>query len=239
MIIGVYGYQDSGKTKLVERLVRALHKKGYSVASVKHSPHRKSLDCEGKDTWRHWQAGSDPVVFSSEAETTVFKHSKVSIDEIVRMLELCFSPDVIVVEGLKNGNFPKVSVGRIAPTKGTVLENPSLVQLTRYVEAEIRFERVLRSLPGLNCGKCGTDCVRLAKAVAAGKRKLNDCKELADTEVEITVGGERLALGRFASTAVDGTVRGLLGSLKGYRPGADVEIRLNSRSTAPKKRASR
>ncbi len=70
MIIGIYGYPDAGKTNFVEQLTGSLVKKGYSVSSVKHTPHEKSIDREGKETWRHWKAGSDPVVFASGIETT-------------------------------------------------------------------------------------------------------------------------------------------------------------------------
>lgn len=93
MIIGVYGYQDSGKTTLVEELVRALVRGGYRVSSIKHTPHDKTLDTEGKDTWRHWKAGSDPVAFSSETETTIIKHSKSSADDIARIIMAEYRPD--------------------------------------------------------------------------------------------------------------------------------------------------
>lgn len=100
MILGVYGFQDAGKTKLVEQLAASLVKKGYRVSSIKHTPHRKSIDCEGKDTWRHWVAGSDPVVFSSEIETSIIKHSKMSLDDISDMVLREFKPDCPVDRGL-------------------------------------------------------------------------------------------------------------------------------------------
>lgn len=235
MIIGVYGYQDSGKTLLVEKLVQELSKKGYMVSSVKHSPHKKSADCAGKDTWRHWMAGSDPVVFSSETETTVFKHSKMDADNIVEMLIREHSPDVVIVEGFKDGSFPKVSVGDIAPRKGTVLRNPKMGELVAHIEREVAVERKLKELPGMDCHKCGLDCARLARAIVEGKRKLKDCIELPTVGVVITVGGKRIAAGKFVSSIVDDTVRGMLGSLKGYEPGKEVEIRLEAKSGRPKK----
>lgn len=234
MILGIYGYQDAGKTKLVERLVAALVKKGYDVASVKHTPRSKSIDSEGKDTWRHWMAGSDPVAFSSGVETSIIKHSKMPIDEIADMVMRQFAPDVLIIEGCKEGSFPKVAIGRVKPRKGTVLVNPRLDQLVGYVAEEVAFERVMHGLPGLNCGKCGLDCESLARKIVAGERRLKDCRERSDIEVEILVGGRRIATGRFVSSIVDDTVRGLLSSLKGYEPGEKVEIRLG-----PKRKKSR
>jgi len=236
MIIGVYGYQDSGKTTLVEQLVRALAQKGYSVSSVKHTPHKKSVDAEGKDTWRHWQAGSDPVVFSSEIETSVIKHSKTPIDEITRMVMADYHPDVIIIEGLKEGSFKKVAIGDLKATKGTVLANPSLKQLVDYVETEVAVEKVLEELPGLDCMKCGHDCEGLARAIVAQKHRIEDCAELADVDVEIFIGKNKIPNGRFASKIVNNTVRGMLSSLHGYEPDKDVDIHLQARKPARKNR---
>lgn len=235
MIVGIYGYQDSGKTSTVEKLVSALAKKGYAVASVKHSPHKKSVDCEGKDTWRHWKAGSDPVVFSSHVETAVIKHSKMPADAIAAMLRSEFDPDVIIIEGFKEGEFPKVAIGNVAPRKGTVLVNPRLEKLVEYVEKEVAVERTLAKLPCLDCGKCGLDCESLARAIVEGQRSLADCAELSGIRVDIRVNGRSVPTGRFVSNLVDSTIRGMLGSLKGYEPGGKVEIRLLGREAKPRK----
>ena len=239
MILGIYGYQDSGKTKLVEELVRSLVKKGYRVASVKHSPHSKSIDCEGKDTWRHWRAGSDPVVFSSKTETTVIKHTETSSEDIARRLVAEHCPDVIIMEGFKEGSFPKVAVGKVVVRKGTVLVNPGLKKLVAYVEREVATDNVIRGLPGLDCGKCGLDCRKLAAEIVDGRRRLRDCVELPSVGVEILVGGKRVPAGKFVSTMVDGTVKGMVSSLKGYEPGKEVEIRLSAKRKEPRKRTKR
>jgi molybdopterin-guanine dinucleotide biosynthesis adapter protein len=239
MIIGIYGYQDTGKTRLAEEVIRALTKKGYSVSSVKHTSHRTSVDSEGKDTWRHWSAGSDPVVFSSGSETTIIKHSKMPIEKIAEMVKREFNPDVIIIEGYKDGPFPKVAVGEIAPKKGTVLSNPSPKRLLDYLEKEVAVERVRAILPGMDCGTCGLDCEELARAIVSGKKSLKDCTELPDTGVKIIVGGEQLAMTKFPASFVDDTIRGMLSSLKGYVPGKEVEIRLEPKSEATRKSAKK
>jgi molybdopterin-guanine dinucleotide biosynthesis protein B len=234
MILSICGYQDSGKTTLVEQLVRALVRKGYRVSSVKHASCRKGVDSKGKDTWRHWQAGSDPVVFSSEIETSVIKHSKTPIEDIVRMVMANYHPDVIIIEGLKQGPFKKVTVGGLKPTKGAVLTNPTLKKLMDYVETETAVERVLKELPGLDCMKCGHDCEGLARAILAQKHKVEDCVELSDVDVEIFIGKNKIPTGKFASKVVNDTVRGLLSSLHGYEPDKDVDIHLRAKKPVQK-----
>lgn len=228
MIIGIYGFPDAGKTNFVEQLIGSLVKKGYTVSSVKHTPHKKTLDCEGKETWRHWKAGSDPVVFASGIETTIIKHSETSADEIAKRILRDYNPDILLFQGFKEGSFQKVAFGKVGPRKGTVLTNPKLPGLIKHIETEVAFERVLAKLPGLDCMKCGLDCRGLAGEVLKGRRKLSACKELSDLDVGIFVDGGRIPAGNFVSSIVRKTVHCMLSSLRGYEPGKDVEIRLKA-----------
>lgn len=235
MILGVYGYQDSGKTILVEKTVTALRKKGYKVSTIKHTTGRWSLDQEGKDTWRHGKAGADPVVFSSASETSIIVHAPIEIEDATGLVMREFNPDIIIIEGRKNGEFPKVAVGDIKPLKGTVLRNPSVRSLTSYIEQGIALERIVQLLPGLDCRRCGLDCKGLAKAIAQGRKKLSDCRELPTTDVRITVGDSRISTGRFVADVADKTIRGMLSSFKGYEPGKDIEVRLTAKRRGSKR----
>ncbi len=99
-VIGVIGHKDSGKTVLVESIVRALTRRGYHVATAKHVNQKSfSMDTKGKDTWRHSVAGANPVVSVSDIETGILIKDGVkqfSLDELLR-----FAPeaDFIILEG--------------------------------------------------------------------------------------------------------------------------------------------
>ena len=60
-IITVVGFSDAGKTTIIEKLVPELKQRGYRVGTVKHAAHGFAVDREGKDSWRHQQAGADIV----------------------------------------------------------------------------------------------------------------------------------------------------------------------------------
>ncbi|MFB0500664.1 MAG: molybdopterin-guanine dinucleotide biosynthesis protein B, partial [Candidatus Hadarchaeaceae archaeon] len=54
--IVIAGRKNSGKTKVIEGLVKELTSRGYSVGTVKHVPKQGfTLDQSGTDTWRHAQ----------------------------------------------------------------------------------------------------------------------------------------------------------------------------------------
>lgn len=208
-----------------------LVERGYKVASVKHSPEATGIDPEGKDTWRHWKAGSNPVVLQAGDATVVFRRPGLSLDEVVSLLQREARPDIIIIEGYKDGSHPKVAVGDIAPTEGTVLVNPTASQLTEYVEGEISFERTRARLPGLDCSKCGMNCDELSREVARGSLTIEACLALSANRVEITVGGVPLPVGAFVAEIAESTIRGLLSSLKGYSGSGEVEIRLRPPET--------
>jgi molybdopterin-guanine dinucleotide biosynthesis protein B len=228
MILGVYGYQDSGKTTTVEATVKELVGRGYKVASIKHSPDTTGIDPEGKDSWRHWKAGSDPVVLQTGDATIMLKRPGYTIDRAVELLQRDALPDLILIEGYKEGPHPKVALGEITPTEGTVLVNPATGQLVEFIEESIRFEKARAGLPGLDCSKCGRDCDGLAREVAKGGVSIDACPELPARSVEISVDGSPIPVGAFVADIADSTVRGLLSSLKGYSPGGEVEIRLRA-----------
>ncbi|HJM20212.1 MAG TPA: molybdopterin-guanine dinucleotide biosynthesis protein B, partial [Candidatus Thalassarchaeaceae archaeon] len=72
ILLGFYGHSNSGKTTLLEAVIPRLEDEGMKVATIKQTHHDVTADAEGKDTWRHRQAGADPVSLSSDVETALF-----------------------------------------------------------------------------------------------------------------------------------------------------------------------
>ncbi len=110
-IISVVGKSNTGKTTLLEKLIAELKRRGYRVATVKHDAHGFELDRPGKDSWRHAQAGSDRVVLSSPRKLALIKRldEEMPLDQIA---ELVSDVDIILTEGYKRGDKPKIEVSR-------------------------------------------------------------------------------------------------------------------------------
>ncbi len=111
-IVSIIGISKSGKTTLIEKLVVELKSRGYRVATVKHTPHGATFDEPDKDSWRHLQAGSETTVISSKDKIMLIKPvaSDITLDEIVKLFGEEF--DIILAEGFKQGNAPKIEVHR-------------------------------------------------------------------------------------------------------------------------------
>jgi len=107
------GRSNSGKTTLIERLIPELVKAGYRIATVKHSGHGFDLDTEGKDSWRHKRAGASTVLVLSKGSLAMFS----DVDDDIHLTELRDrfldkSIDLVIAEGWKSDNLPKIVVVR-------------------------------------------------------------------------------------------------------------------------------
>ncbi len=110
-IIGFYGYSDSGKTTLIERLIGDLRAEGLRVAAVKVSEQAISLDRPGKDSDRYVQAGANGVALAGRAESGFRFPERLALRDMLRVLQEVSAPDVILVEGAEDDFVPKVRLG--------------------------------------------------------------------------------------------------------------------------------
>ncbi|MBI4962038.1 MAG: molybdopterin-guanine dinucleotide biosynthesis protein B [Desulfomonile tiedjei] len=111
-IVSIVGKSDSGKTTLVEKLVKELKSRGYRVATIKHDAHSFEIDREGKDSWRHKQAGASITVISSPSKLAVIADTDHDYTLAELREKLIRGVDLILTEGYKRENNPKVEVIR-------------------------------------------------------------------------------------------------------------------------------
>jgi molybdopterin-guanine dinucleotide biosynthesis adapter protein len=110
-VICVVGHSNSGKTTLVEKMLRELKSRGYRVASAKHAQDIE-LDRPGTDSWRHLESGSAAMVLATHDRVVMMKPvtAAPSLDEVVRLLGEEY--DIIIAEGFKTESAPKIEVQR-------------------------------------------------------------------------------------------------------------------------------
>jgi molybdopterin-guanine dinucleotide biosynthesis protein B len=110
-IISMVGKSGVGKTTALERVIREVKRRGYRVGTVKHDTHGFEMDTPGKDSWRHAQAGSDAVVISGPGKLALIRilDEEMSIDDIVPLMG---DVDLVITEGYKRGNKPKIEITR-------------------------------------------------------------------------------------------------------------------------------
>ncbi|WP_300667149.1 molybdopterin-guanine dinucleotide biosynthesis protein B [Desulfoluna sp.] len=113
--LSIVGKSGSGKTTLMTRILPLLQQKGFRVGIIKHTAHGFSMDHEGKDSWKYQQAGADAVMVASEtAYALVKKVTPVCLEELEGQMK---DVDLILTEGYKGSDRPKIEVNRAATGK--------------------------------------------------------------------------------------------------------------------------
>ncbi|MBW1841756.1 MAG: molybdopterin-guanine dinucleotide biosynthesis protein B [Deltaproteobacteria bacterium] len=109
-IISIVGKSKSGKTTLVEKLIPELKKRGYRIGTVKHAHHGFDMDEEGKDSWRHKAAGAETVIVVSPGRIAMVKDE--NFQKFEALAPYFNEMDLVIVEGFKKRNRPKIEVCR-------------------------------------------------------------------------------------------------------------------------------
>ncbi|MDR0906124.1 MAG: molybdopterin-guanine dinucleotide biosynthesis protein B [Oscillospiraceae bacterium] len=114
-VISFVAYSGTGKTTLIEKLVAELKARGLRVAVIKHDAHDFDVDKSGKDTWRFTQAGADVVAIVNATHAAVMENRPVTFEDLVAKIT---DVDIIITEGWKTGDVPKIALRRAATGNG-------------------------------------------------------------------------------------------------------------------------
>lgn len=117
-VLGIAGYSGAGKTTLLEKLVPLLRADGVRVSLIKHAHHGFDVDQPGKDSYRHRQAGAGEVLVASDVRWALMHENEAESPPQLQDLLAHLSPcDLVLVEGFKRAELPKLEVWRSANGK--------------------------------------------------------------------------------------------------------------------------
>ncbi len=124
-VISFVAKSGSGKTTFLEKLIPVLKARGVRVGVLKHHAHATPFDVPGKDTYRLAQAGADVVVGACAVQIAVFYQEDGAAD-LGGVIDRHFGGvDLVLAEGFKRGNYPKIEIHRAAhPLAGQLLCDP-------------------------------------------------------------------------------------------------------------------
>src|SRR5512138_1681342 len=200
-IVSVVGFSESGKTRLVVRLIEALKGRGLKVAAVKRCSHRFSLDTEGKDSAEFGRAGADGVVLiSPEGWAALGPARDVDAPRLVR--RLFPDADVVLIEGGKDiRGTPKIEVRRGGRPGLPAARSEDLVAIVSEGPA-----------PGAAVPVFGPDeTARIADLILA--------QEEGDmAEIRLEIDGQEINMNAFVQSFIERTVVGMMTALTGVDP---------------------
>lgn len=123
-IVAFSAWSGTGKTTLIEKLITELKKSGVRLAVIKHDAHDFEIDHEGKDSWRFAKAGADITILSSARKTACIEKGSLSLKQLIGMVH---DVDLILVEGYKNEELPRIGIARKETEKGFTADIDSFI----------------------------------------------------------------------------------------------------------------
>lgn len=219
-VVSVVGRKNSGKTSLTIKIIKALKKRGYNVATIKHSHHTMEMDKENTDTWRHKQAGSEIVV--GIGSTSFFNvKEKMDLDRLLFLIELMGNVDFVVIEGFKKYNYPKIA------TTPDVVDEYTIAEVNSFEITPLQIEELINTIEEKAYGiintlynkECGyNDGDSIAKEIIKGNLKID---ELDSVDVSLSVDGKVVGVNEFVSDFIKKTIIGMLKTLNLKNFGAE------------------
>lgn len=110
--LSIVARSKTGKTTLLEKIIRELKSRGYRVGAIKHDVHKFDIDHPGKDSYRLTEAGADTTIIFSRQKLAMVKTCETP-PELEKVMERYFPDvDIILTEGFKKIGLPKIEVHR-------------------------------------------------------------------------------------------------------------------------------
>jgi len=121
IIVAVLGRKNSGKTTIIEEIVRRLRDR-YRILVLKHVMDESfEIDRPGKDSWRFKRSGADAVGIISRSRTALIIDTQHEMDPIrlVSVLEgvLGYEFDMVLMEGFSRIVGPSEEIYKIITAK--------------------------------------------------------------------------------------------------------------------------
>ena len=211
-IVSIVGKKNTGKTSLTVKVIEELTKRGYNVASIKHSHHTMEMDRENTDTWKHKNAGSNVVV--GIGSTTFFNVRKeMDLNRLLFLIKHMDNVDFVVIEGFKRYNYPKIATSPDVVDEYTIKQVDSFTidykGLTELVDLiEERSHDIVNTLFANNCGY--NDGEAIACNIRNGNITVDD---LDGVHSYLSIDGKVVGLNRFVSDYLKQFVLGVINTL--------------------------
>lgn len=214
-VLQVVGYSSSGKTTLLEALIKELRSRSFRVGTAKsigsggqsrldlpaYHKHWKDLDFSidqpNTDTYKHRQAGAEPILSWAGQETAIIYQRSLELWELIAQLDV----DFLLIEGGKSLSLPRIVVGRQEDQLARLVNDYTLaLVLTKSCKASpvesLRTYKGLEDITNLvdiivektpatiayqdqrGCRLCSMSCKEMLRQIMVGKKSPKDCLKI-------------------------------------------------------------
>ena len=223
----IVGYSNSGKTFVIEKIIKHLVKKGYKVGVCKYIHHSGfGIDIPDKDTTKFYESGAKIISYVSPDANGIINIEKEDINSILRNIEN--KVDYLILEGFKNlTGVPRMAIIKEESDLKSLLDEftigitSHLIDLSKHdlfikdVDIPSFVEkRALPPMTSLNCQKCGyTSCKEFYKALLLEKEDRSKCV-LQIRKIKLFVNNKLILINPFVEAVFRNVLLGIVDTLQ-------------------------
>ncbi len=130
-ILGFAAFSGTGKTTLLKQLLPLLREQGLRIGMIKHTHHDFDIDQPGKDSYELRKAGASEMLVASGCRWALMVETEKSGDPVLQDMVNRLDQstlDLILVEGFKHEQFPKIELHRESLNKPLLYpDDPSII----------------------------------------------------------------------------------------------------------------
>ncbi len=206
-VVAIVGHSKSGKTPLIEALLAEFKRRGRRVAAVKHAHGGFDLDRPGTDSWRYAEAGCESIAIFGPHRSAVLKQHdpKYAFADVVSAA--AGNADIVLVEGLSSGPYPKIEVHRSELGKGLRCDRSDLMAVVTDEPLQIGCKQFSPQEVGAIAG--------FIEDETAGR---------PESRTALQINGKEVPLGSFTQGIIANTILGMVSSLKGVGEISTVSV---------------
>lgn len=248
-VFSVSGYHRTGKTTVVVELIKELKSRGFKVVSIKDIHAEDfTMEKEGSNSWKHWQASRDVVITRGQNETYMIWHRSLSLNEMLDLLDA----DWVVVEGMRSEALPRIVCAENQQELEELIDRTVFAISGKYSDDHVFYKdlpvfkaekdikdftdrveaKVFDVLPlvkGECCSECGLSCREMVMEILAGNKSRDVCKTDRTRNVTIKFNGNDLKIVPYVQQTFIDVVIGYLQNLKGYKKGSKITIEIDDK----------
>ncbi|WP_455380791.1 molybdopterin-guanine dinucleotide biosynthesis protein B [Acidihalobacter prosperus] len=140
-VIGFAAWSGAGKTTLLANLLPLLQDRGINIAMIKHAHHNFDIDQPGKDSHTLRKAGADQMLIASRRRwalmTELEDETEPRLQNLLARIDID-KADIVLVEGFKQEQFPKIEVYRSGLNKPLLYpQDPNIIALVSDLRLNI------------------------------------------------------------------------------------------------------
>lgn len=135
VILQVAGYQNSGKTTVITKLLKQLAQQRITTAVIKHHGHDDTLDIQdsGKDTESHRNAGAFITGISSSGGAIFSMNHELPLEKAIDIYKV-LDVQCVLIEGYKKVQYPRVLLCRNQNDSDLIIKSSETIALISEVQ---------------------------------------------------------------------------------------------------------